>query len=44
MGRCGSKNGHQIDICFNEIGFCVQRKLTFVILVVNMVGRTHVVT
>ena len=26
MIRCGSKNGHQQDMCLKEIGLCAQRR------------------
>ena len=34
--RCGSKNGHQKDLCLDEIGLCAQKMVTILGLVVNI--------
>ena len=41
---CGSKNEHQIDICFKEIGPYAQNMLTTMGFIVNMIGCTYMTT
>ena len=36
--RCGSKNGHQENMCLEEIGLRNQFFFTFLGLIVNMYG------
>lgn len=36
MVGCGSKNGHQVDICLEETGLCVQNMLTILDSKVNI--------
>ena len=38
--RCGSKNGHQTDKCF-EIGLCTQNMLTILGSMLNMIGDLY---
>ena len=33
VGRCGSKNGYQEDICLKEIGLCAKN-------MINIIGST----
>ena len=36
MVECGSKNGHQKDMCSKEIGLCVQISKIFMNTIVNI--------
>ena len=37
MVRCGSKNGHQKDICLKQIGLCAQNMVTVLGSIDNMI-------
>ena len=41
MVRCGSKNGHQKDMCLKEIGLRAQNMLTILGSIVNIIGGTY---
>ena len=42
--RCGFKNGHQKDMCFKELGLCVQNMPTVLNSTVNIVEEAYVTT
>jgi hypothetical protein len=42
MVRCGSKNGHQKDMCFKEIGWRAKNILIIPASIVNMIGGRKV--
>ena len=42
--RCGSKNGHQKDMCSKEIGLHAQNLLTIQGSIFNMVEGTCMIT
>ena len=42
--RCESKNGHQKGMFLKEIILCAQIKLTILGSIVNMIGRTYMIT
>ena len=41
MVRCGSKDGHQKDVCLKEIGLRAQTIITVLGSVVNLPGGTY---
>ena len=42
--RCGSKNGHQKDMCSKEIELRVQNILTILSLIIDVIGETYMNT
>ena len=40
MVRCGFKNGHQKDMCLQEIGLLVENMQTVLVFVVDVIGET----
>ena len=43
MVRCGSKSGHQKDLCLNEIRLCAQKVVANLGLVVNIIRDTYMI-
>ena len=43
VARCGSKNGHQIEMCMKEIEPCPQNLLTILDSIVNIIGGTYTI-
>ena len=41
--RCGSKYGHQNNICSKDIGLCAQNLLTILGSFVNIIGGTYMI-
>ena len=39
MVRCGSKNGHQKDMCFKEIGLRAENILIILASIVNIIAK-----
>ena len=40
MVRCGFKNGHQKDMCLQEIGLLDENMRTVLVFVVDVIGET----
>ena len=38
MVSCGSKNGHQKDMCLKEVGICAQNDLTILGSIISING------
>jgi hypothetical protein len=41
---CGFKNGHQKDMCLQEIGLCVENMLTVLVSEVEVIRKTYMTT
>ena len=39
VGRCGSKNGYQKDMCLEDIGLCAQNMITMIGSIVNIIWK-----
>jgi hypothetical protein len=42
--RCGSKNGHEKDMCLVKVRLRAQNMLTILVSIVNMIGETYMTT
>ena len=40
--KCGSKNKHLKDMCFEEVGLHAQSMLTILGSIINMIGETYI--
>lgn len=41
FARLVVKNAHQKDMCYNQIGLCIQKKGTILGSIINTIGRVE---